>query len=466
MIAEQLPQNGRFQRLRRCNAGRLFPEPKRARVAKNPSPTPVTKTHSHDIETLPSFPVMPAFQSDASQTNPRCSRAPKWLRNANDEVVENPWRRKSEELSPRIFECARAHAVAEAGNSTYTSTIPPPLFLIPGDIETHFAATGTSSQGNSLSGLTSPAGAPSPQTASSSLLLPSLPKFTNTSENGSFQEGHLDRTPGGSISSTHPDSCFNLPNVSQLRNNLRSYSPALNESRAPMTSSHHVGSIRHRHSTSSDSRDTIELLLAALQPTSWAHTAIIGGGSMKGGIGRALMEEDSGGGSWEGTSGLAAFSGKEGGGRGPDLWSPLPFQDGGLGGWGGLKELGYYQSEDPCTPYVVPESFTQAGRTWPLMRSNEAEMVTGGVMGERYAALGRVSGVNADVTERHLRSRFEEDEGEGSRGLPSFQDGYSNVYHPHLESLRELKGLDDLQNGCFVDDRVGGNGGYEWWRDN
>lgn len=278
----------------------------------------------------------------------------------------------------------------------------------------------------------------------------------------------MDRMPGGSISFTHPDQRFNLPNVSQLRNNWRSYSPTLHESRASMTSAHDVSSIRHRPYTSSDSRGTIELLLAAHQPTSSVCTAITGGGSMNAGIGRALLEADSGGGVREGISGVAcregAFSGKEGGGRGADLWRPLPFQDGGLGGWGGLKELGNYQPEDPCTPYVVPEFFTQAGPTWPLMRSNEAEMVMEGVMGERYAASGRVFGVNADVRERHFRT-FDEDEWEGSGVSPSFQDGHSNVYLPHLESLCEEKGLDDLQIGCLVDNRVGWNGGNEWWND-
>lgn len=87
-------------------------------------------------------------------------------------------------------------------------------------------------------------------------------------------------------------------------------------------------------------------------------------------------------------------------------------------------------------------------------------------MGERCAALGRVLGANAVVRERHVRSQFEEGEGEGSGVLPSFQDGHSDVYHPHVESLRKEKGLDDLQNGYLVDNRVGWNGGYEWWKDN
>ena len=155
-----------------------------------------------------------------------------------------------------------------------------------------------------------------------------------------------------------------------------------------------------------------------------------------------------------------AFSGKEGRGRGPDLWSALPSQEGGLEGWGGLKELGNYLSADLCTPNVVPQSFTQAGPTGPIMRSNEAEMVMEGAMGERYAALGRVLGVNADGRKRHLRSRFEEEEGEGSGVLPSFQNSHPDVYHPHVEPLY------DLQNGYLVDNQVGWNGGYEWWEDN
>ena len=480
MTADQSGQNALSQRLKRCNAGYPFPEAKLARITRKSSLKPLPDADWHVIGTFPRGPIIPENQPFTSRAEPRRSCAPKWLRNVNNEVVENPWRSKSGELPWRESALARACELAEVQDFVKLSAIPPEIYVIPQAVDTYFPAITTSPRGNSLPSLTSPiGGAPSPQRTSSALLFSSLPKIPKMG--GSFRNGYKGTLPRVSISSTCPEKWLTLPDISQFRRDWANHPlpPVANVPRAPVASSQHIDSVRHLYPRSCNGLDVIQQSLPALQPTSWRpilHVGREGGfgtGSREGVTVGGFREDYLVGGLTVGNVGggfkEAAVQDNEDGEGGPDLWTSLLFDIDGVGTWEGLGDFGDLQPENPVPANVIPDPYSQVGPTIPLVDSGEAQGAMRGVMRrameEKYEVLNRLLGANVNASESYFGSNVGQDVGGTGGALPLFQGGRSDIYQQHLELSHAGGGIDGRQNEGLVQNGMVWEWGPEWWKE-